>query len=265
VLKQQVRAGDAGDGPPPACPREAELDEELRFLEKANLGGEFMKPEDQERVARIAQRQWRGTDGRMQPLLTEDEVRNLQITRGTLTEEERTLMNSHAVQTLTMLADLPFPAYLKAVPEYAGTHHEKMNGKGYPRGIFAGDLPMPARIIAVADIFESLTATDRPYKVPFRLSQTMEIMGKMKQSGELDPDVVDVLVRSGAYREYAKRFLPAELIDEVDGQAILAIKPQAPVLPPEEERRQRRTTLLPQFRPFVRERQTIGDWGGQSR
>lgn len=227
------------------------VDEDLRFLEKYNQGGEFMKTEEQERVAAIGERRWEDCDGTEQALLTEDEIANLQIRKGTLSDDQLTTMHAHAVHTQGMLTGLPFPSYLAHVTEYAWAHHEKMNGKGYPRGAYAADLPLATRILAVADIFESLSATDRPYKNPYRLSQSMDIIGKMKQFGELDPDVVDVFVRSGVYRQYAERFLPKELIDEVDEEAILSVEPKPFETPPLQERSERLAAILPRFEQFL--------------
>src|SRR5690606_38646771 len=171
---------------------------ELAFLEHANLGGEFLPPEAKARIAAIATRSYqeRGAD---RPLLSEDEVENLSISRGTLTERERETIKRHMVETTKIIEALPFPRHLRRVPEYAGGHHEKMDGTGYPRGIYAGDMSIPARIMAIADVFEALTAQDRPYKRGLKLSQAMAIMGRMKADNHLDPDLFDVFVRSGVY------------------------------------------------------------------
>ena len=109
------------------------------------------------------------------------EVRNLSIARGTLTDEERFKINDHIVQTIVMLGQLPFPEHLKRVPEYAGGHHEKMDGTGYPKKLNKDDMSIPARIMAIADIFEALTAADRPYKLPKKLSDSVKIMSFMKK------------------------------------------------------------------------------------
>jgi HD-GYP domain-containing protein (c-di-GMP phosphodiesterase class II) len=138
------------------------------------------------------------------------------------------------------------------VPEYATGHHEKMDGSGYPRGVFAGDMSVPARIMAVADVFEALTAVDRPYKAPKKLSEVMFIMGKMKEQHHLDPDVFDLFITSGVYRSYAERNLPAELIDAIDEHKLLSIKPAALNLPPEHERKLRFKSVLPEYREWER-------------
>lgn len=225
------------------------LDDELAFLEHANIGGEFLSPEKQARVREIGRRPYR-EGGRERTLLSDDEVENLVISRGTLTQTERLVINAHMVQTLEMLESLPFPRQLRRVPEYAGGHHERMDGTGYPRGVFAGDLSIPARVMAIADVFEALTAHDRPYKPGKRLSEAMRIMGIMKRDNHLDPNLFDHFVRSGVYRQYAERYLPAAMVDAVDEAALLAIVPHPFTLPAEEERRRRRMELLPEYRGF---------------
>ena len=144
------------------------------------------------------------------------EVHNLSIDRGTLTEEDRYVINDHIVQTIIMLNSLPFPKHLKRVPEYAGGHHEKMDGDGYPRGLTKEDMSIPARIMAIADIFEALTAADRPYKAPKKLSECVKIMSSMKNDGHIDPDLFQLFLSSGIYQEYAEKFLLPEQRDSVD-------------------------------------------------
>jgi HD-GYP domain-containing protein (c-di-GMP phosphodiesterase class II) len=144
------------------------------------------------------------------------EVYNLGIGRGTLTEEDRYKINDHIVQTIIMLEALPFPRHLRRVPEYAGGHHEKMDGTGYPRRLTKDQMSIPARIMAIADIFEALTAADRPYKAPKKLSESIKIMGFMMKDQHIDPDLFKLFLESGVYRQYAERFLKPEQIDEVD-------------------------------------------------
>ncbi len=144
------------------------------------------------------------------------ELHNLAIGRGTLTAEDRFKINDHIVQTIFMLNALPFPKHLRRVPEYAGGHHEKMDGGGYPRGLRREDMSLPARIIAIADIFEALTAADRPYKTPKTLSESIRIMSFMRNDRHIDPDLFELFLTSGAYKEYARLFLRPEQIDEVD-------------------------------------------------
>ncbi len=202
----------------------AELDDDLAFLQLANIGGEFMAPEKKERVKKIAARTWRDAGGRATPLLSEEEVHNLCIDRGTLTPEERKVITDHMEITIEMLEQLPFPKSLRRVPEFAGLHHEKMDGTGYPRGLTRDQMSIPARIMAIADIFEALTAADRPYKQPKTLSESVRIMTFMKKDNHIDPDLFDLFIESGVYLDYAKRFLNPEQIDTIDVDAVLGRK-----------------------------------------
>ena len=144
------------------------------------------------------------------------ELYNLSITRGTLTTEERYKINEHIVQTLVMLAQLPFPKHLRKVPEMVGGHHEKMDGTGYPKRLTHDEMSPMARMMAIADIFEALTAVDRPYKKGKTLSESIEVMSLMKQTQHIDPDLFDLFLRSGVYQQYAERFMLPEQIDAVD-------------------------------------------------
>jgi HD-GYP domain-containing protein (c-di-GMP phosphodiesterase class II) len=227
--------------------------EDFRFLKQANVGAEFLDEQARAKIRAIAEPTVTLLEG-LSPLITEDEVENLSISRGTLTEDERLVINGHMVDTIRMLESLPFPRSLRRVPEYAGGHHERMDGTGYPKGLYAGDMSIPARAMAIADVFEALTAQDRPYKKGKSLSETMRIMGFMKADNHLDPDLFDLFVRSGVYREYAERMLPPELIDDVDEEKLLAISPKPFTLPPKEERDTRWHDFLEAYRPFARRR-----------
>jgi len=154
--------------------------------------------------------------GERVPFLSENEIYNLNIARGTLTNEEREIINNHIVVTINMLESLPYPKALKRVPEYAGGHHERMDGKGYPRGLTREQMSIPARIMGIADIFEALTARDRPYKKAKTLSESLFILGKMKLDNHVDPDLFDLFIREKIYLQYAKQFLEPDQIDEVD-------------------------------------------------
>ncbi len=222
VPKEQATATLSG--------RLSQLDDDLAFLQRSNVGGEFLSPDDQARIRAIAAQNFE-TGGRVEPLLDADLTENLCISRGTLTERERLVINGHMVQTVRMLERLPFPEDLKRVPEYAGGHHEKMDGTGYPKGLFAGDMSIPARVLAIADVFEALTASDRPYKSGKPLSVTLQIMGHMKRHNHLDPALFDEFLRSGVYKQYARRFLTEDQIDDVDVDALLAIEPTPFELP----------------------------------
>jgi len=202
----------------------AELDEDLMFLQLANIGGEFMADDKKERVHAIAAKTWRDAGGRATALLSEEEVKNLCIERGTLTGEERKVITDHMEITIEMLEQLPFPKSLRRVPEFAGGHHEKMDGTGYPRGLNREQMSVPARIMAIADIFEALTAADRPYKDPKTLSESIRIMTFMKKDGHIDPDLFDLFIESGVYRDYADKFLIPQQMDEIDVDAVLGRK-----------------------------------------
>jgi len=196
--------------------RLAHIEDDRAFLRQINIGGEFMVPEKIERLKHIAAQRWTDVDGKDAPFLTENEVLNLSIARGTLTDEERKIINDHIVVTIEMLQRLPFPKNLRRVPEYAGGHHEKMDGTGYPYGLKREQLSLPARIMAIADIFEALTAADRPYKSAKTLSESIRIMSFMKKDNHIDPDLFELFLRSGVYRTYAEKFLKPEQIDAVD-------------------------------------------------
>jgi response regulator RpfG family c-di-GMP phosphodiesterase len=226
ILKREAELEAAKGGTVDIAALCRELDDDLAFLEKTNRGGEFLNDDAVARLKKIGARLWH-MNGKSQPLLDENEVYNLSIRRGTLNNEERKIMEGHMVATVDMLEALPFPDHLKRVPEYACGHHERMDGKGYPKGIKAGTMSLPARMMAIADVFEALTASDRPYKPAKKLSETMFIIGKMKEDNHLDPDLVDFFVTSGVYRKFAERHLTKELIDAVDEQKILGIKPKA--------------------------------------
>lgn len=192
------------------------LREARAFLRTSNVGGEFMDEADQKRVADLAEQYQVAVDGKLQPLLTGNEVANLSIAKGTLLPEEREIINNHMVVTIDMLESLPFPKHLRRVPEYAGGHHEKMDGTGYPNGLKKEDMSVPARMMAIADIFEALTAADRPYKPAKTLSECLRIMGFMKLDQHIDPDLFDIFIDKQVYLQYAYQFLDKNQIDNVD-------------------------------------------------
>ena len=197
-----------------------QLNDDAEFIKRMNIGGERMKPEDQARVNRIAAYEYQGEDGKYIPFLTQDEGDNLNIPYGTLMPAERKIINHHIEATINMLEALPWPRHLKNVPEYAGGHHERMDGKGYPRGLTRDQMSIQARIMGIADIFEALTAKDRPYKKGKTLSESLQILGNFKINGHIDPDLFDVFVREKVYLKYARQFLDAEQMDDVDEKAI---------------------------------------------
>ena len=150
------------------------------------------------------------------------ELYNLRIRRGTLTPEERFKINDHIVQTLIMLEGLPFPRNLQRVPELAATHHETLDGRGYPCRLTAAELGVPERIMAIADIFEALTAADRPYKEAKPLSASLDILVTMAEQQHVDADLLHLFIVRGIYRQYAQMFLQPEQCDAVDEARLLA-------------------------------------------
>jgi HD-GYP domain-containing protein (c-di-GMP phosphodiesterase class II) len=229
ILKRDAEVEMLKEGTPAAAARYRErlrrIEEDRMFLRAANIGGERMREEDVERVKRIAEYRWTDTSGHEAKFLTDDEVRNLTIRSGTLNPDERQVINHHIVATIKMLEALPWPRHLKNVPEYAGGHHERMDGKGYPKGLTREQMSVQARVMGIADIFEALTAKDRPYKKGKTLSESLEILGRFSQNGHIDPDLFDVFVRRKVYRRYAELFLDKNQIDEVDESRIPGYRP----------------------------------------
>jgi HD-GYP domain-containing protein (c-di-GMP phosphodiesterase class II) len=197
--------------------RVKEIEEDREFLRRANIGGEAMTAEDAERVAAISRKyRWRDPLGQEREFLDEEERNSLAIRYGTLTPGERSIINHHIEVTIQMLESLPWPKHLNNVPEYAGGHHERMDGKGYPRGLTREQMSVQARCMGIADIFEALTAKDRPYKKGKTLTESLAILGKFKLNGHIDPDLFDVFMWEKVYEKYARQFLDPEQIDEVD-------------------------------------------------
>jgi HD-GYP domain-containing protein (c-di-GMP phosphodiesterase class II) len=197
-----------------------QLDEDREFLRHCNVGSEKMDAAHQERVLSIAAYTWRDDTGKEVNFLNAEEQENLTIRAGTLTDAERQIINHHIDVTIKMLESLPWPRHLKKVPEYAGGHHERMDGKGYPRGLKREQMSVQARVMGIADIFEALTAKDRPYKRGKTLTESLSILGKFKENGHIDPALFDVFVREKVYLEYAKQFLDPDQIDAVDESKI---------------------------------------------
>ena len=207
-----------------ACAAEtATLDAERGMIRKLNAGG---APSSDEALARLREigtgRRWRGTDGVEQPFLTDDELENLSIRRGTLNSKERDIINYHIVATNRMLEQVPWPKHLRNVPEFAGGHHERMDGRGYPKGLTRHQMSLQARMLGIADIFEALTAVDRPYKSGMKVSKALEIMVRFKKSGHIDPDLFDVFMHKGVYERYAKQFLDADQYDVEGVESLLS-------------------------------------------
>tara|TARA_Y100000817_G_scaffold313657_1_gene310289 strand:+ start:14 stop:1483 length:1470 start_codon:yes stop_codon:yes gene_type:complete len=197
------------------------IDDERLFIEKANIGGEFMPKEEQQKIKDISTKYNWNENGENKNFLTDIEVENLCIPKGTLLPEEREIINDHIRITIDMLERLPYPKHLKNVPEFAGGHHEKLDGTGYPKGLKADEMSVQAKMMAIADIYEALTAADRPYKDGKKLSQAMRIMGFMKNDYEIDADLFEIFVREGVYKKYAKKYIEKNQIDLVDEPSVL--------------------------------------------
>lgn len=191
-----------------------EISEEREFIINCNTPKEFMDEERLESLNSIAKKKFI-IDGKPHNYLTDDELYNLSIRKGSLNDEERKIIEGHASLTNKMLEQLPFPKKLANVASYASGHHEKLDGTGYPLGLKADQLPLQARIMAIADVFEALTAGDRPYKQPMKLSQAVKILGFMKNDKHIDPDIFDLFIKEGIFQEYAKIELRPEQIDEL--------------------------------------------------
>jgi len=193
-----------------------QLNDDKAFIAKANIGSEYMSEDSCMRIKKIAKYKINESNGEVKNFFDENEIKNLMIEKGTLTEEERTLINNHIIVTIKMLDQLPFPKHLENVPEYAGGHHERMDGRGYPKGLTREQMSWPARMMGIADIFEALSARDRPYKEGKKLTECLNILGKMSVDKHIDHEIFDVFVREKVYLQYADAYLTAEQIDEVD-------------------------------------------------
>jgi HD-GYP domain-containing protein (c-di-GMP phosphodiesterase class II) len=197
-----------------------QLNEDREFLRSCNIGSEKMGEADQARIHEIASYQWRNEAGIVSDFISHNELENLTIPFGTLTQAERQIINHHIDVTIRMLESLPWPQHLKNVPEYAGGHHERMDGKGYPKGLTRDQMSVQARMMGIADIFEALTAKDRPYKKGKSLTESLEILGKLRLNGHVDPDLFNIFVREKVYLAYAKQYLDPGQIDVVDESKI---------------------------------------------
>ncbi len=217
-LKAQLNEGTSldiksgSDGFPHLEKSPEELTEELNWIKKANVGGEYITDERKQKIDRIARQTYR-VDGEVKNLLEPQEVVNLKIGRGTLNEEERKIIQNHAAISKKMLEQLPYPKKLQNIPRYAGAHHEKLNGSGYPDGLRGEEIPMQARIMALADVFEALTAEDRPYKPGKKLSEAMNILSRMVEDNHIDERLFRLFIQSGLVKEYAQKHIKPNQID----------------------------------------------------
>lgn len=195
------------------CDQElAELAESLTFIDEINRGGEFMSDDKLERLNQIARTTYE-VDGKKINYLTDNELENLSIRKGTLTENERKIMENHATMTMKILENLPWPTKLASVTKIAGAHHEKLDGTGYPLRLKENEISLQSRIMAVSDVFEALSAPDRPYKKPMTLSQALKILGFMVKDKHLDKNIVDLFLQSDLVTEYANRHLKKDQLD----------------------------------------------------
>ena len=223
ALKSKLSKNNGSGDIDQALENNESLQEELNRLSKEredirayNVGGEVLADFDLKRIEEIALRTYSDSDQEIVNLLSDEEVQNLQIGRGTLSIRERDIINNHVSVTIKMLESLPYPKHLAKVPEYAGGHHEKMDGSGYPNKLKREDMSVQARMIAIADVFEALTASDRPYKKAMPLSQSLKILGQMKLDNHVDADLFDVFMNEKIYLDYAKQYLGKNQIDEID-------------------------------------------------
>ena len=191
-----------------------DLEADFEFLTDINTGTKFMDEKMLDRLRNIARRQWI-LDGTSHNVLSDDELYNLSISQGTLTKEEKEIIKNHVNVTHKILSQLPFPKKLKNVTYYASAHHEKIDGAGYPFGLKGNRIPLQARIIALADIFDALTAKDRPYKKEKTLSEAVKIMGYMVKENHIDADLFELFIKERIYLDYARRELTPHQIDMV--------------------------------------------------
>ncbi len=198
------------------------LEDDLYFIKKINYGNIFVSDEMKQRVDEISQQSFEYEDETFQ-LLEDDERYYLKTTWGTLTQEEFQLMKEHVEITWEMLSQLTFPKKYENIALYAAAHHEKLNGKGYPKGLSDGDIPLQARILTIADIFEALTSVDRPYKKAITLSETLKIMAEMVKRHELDKNLFTFFLDNNIYLDYAKNNMNFEQLDKVDLEVIKKI------------------------------------------
>ncbi len=197
------------------------IDDDFKFLETSNIGGEFMSEDLQKKVYDIAKQKIR-LDNQSSSILSDGEIDFLTISRGTLSKKDREVMENHVSLTYELLDKLPYPDHLNQVPFYAGCHHEKINGKGYPNGYSGDQLPLQARIIALADVFEGLTAPDRPYKEPYKLSKALKILKFMVNDGEIDSDLFSLFITKKLYLKYADNELDPKQMDDINEKELLS-------------------------------------------
>lgn len=226
-----------------------QLNDDFEFVGRCNVGDEALTPKDIERLEKISELSFTRYFNRMAGLSWNEkklinkpstysapeleyvlqdrpeqllspynngELTNLKVIQGTINDKERAKINEHIITTINILKSLPFPHELSNIVEYAGAHHERVDGTGYPRGLTGDQMSIPAKIMAIADVYEALTAKDRPYKEPKKLSEVLKIMQEMKNNGHLDPDLYELFIKSGVYMDYAKDYIDKEQIDNIN-------------------------------------------------
>lgn len=231
-----------------------QLNEDFEFIGKCNIGDEALSQNDIERLDKISELSFTRYFNRLAGLSWNEkklinkpstysapeleyvlqdrpeqllspynngELTNLKVIQGTINDKERAKINEHIITTINILKSLPFPHELSNIVEYAGAHHERVNGKGYPYGLTGDQMSIPAKIMAIADVYEALTAKDRPYKEPKKLSEVLKIMQEMKNNGHLDPDLYELFIKSGVYMDYAKDYIEKKQIDEINPEEFL--------------------------------------------
>lgn len=231
-----------------------ELNDDFEFIGRCNIGDTPLSQEDIARIDKISRRSFTRYFNRMAGLswgerqlidnpeaytkpetefvlqdrpeqlaapYNRGELSNLKIKQGTINPDERKKINEHIVTTIKILKNLSLPQEFSEIVEYAGSHHERVDGKGYPNGLTGDQMSIPAKIMAIADVYEALTAQDRPYKEPKKLSEVLTIMRDMKNDGHLDPDLYDLFIKSGVYLEYAKEYINPAQIDDINPEEFL--------------------------------------------
>ncbi len=257
MLRAQMAGADVAETEAAFAARCAELEADFAFIAECNIGGEFMAPDKIEKITAIGEQTWTRYFDRTIGLSWEEahrlaaappppapateklladrvdhivgvynrgELYNMSVQRGTLTDEERKVINDHIVLTQQMLEQLPFPRQLKKIPAIAGNHHEKINGTGYPNGLTGDQMGISEKIMAIADVFEALSAADRPYKTPKKVSECVKILSFMKKDQHVDADLFELFLTSGVYRQYAESSLQPNQIDDVDITPFLTAK-----------------------------------------
>ncbi|MFH2091850.1 MAG: HD domain-containing phosphohydrolase [Pseudomonadota bacterium] len=188
------------------------LKEDLNFIKSCNNTGDYMSDDKIETIKAIGEKKY-FMNHQAHPFLHPDEIQNLCIRKGTLTDEERLIVENHARLTYKITSKLPFPDQLARIPEFASSHHERPDGTGYPNRVASSDLAVQSRILAVADIFEALTAVDRPYRKPMKLSEAIQILDYMSKDNHIDSDIFHLFIKTGIHKEYARKELNPEQVD----------------------------------------------------